>query len=86
MQLTMVGVLVTSGTVTDTLRDPNMLFVVFSVGYISIFVAYIFLQLANQHINHSALVFFSLALAIIGGLAMLNYEDRIVEIHRYLIG
>ncbi len=63
-----------------------MLFIVFTVGYISIFMAYIFLQMANKHVNHSALVFLSLALAIIGGLEMLNYEGKTVEIHRYIIG
>ncbi len=86
MQMVLVGVLMTSETATDTLKEPQMLYIVFTVGYISIFMAYIFLQMANKHVNHSALVFLSLALAIIGGLAMLNYEGKTVEIHRYIIG
>ena len=37
-------------------------------------------------INQTVLVFTSLVLGIIGELTMLNYQARIVELHRYFMG
>ena len=37
-------------------------------------------------INQTVLVFTSLALGIIGELTMLNYQERVVEVHRYFMG
>jgi len=78
LQLSTAGYLFISQTSTTTLwhNNPSMIFVLFTAGYISIFFAFLMLQILNNFVNQSSLVFISLVIGIIGGLAMLNYDER----------
>jgi uncharacterized membrane protein len=88
--ISLAGLLFTSTKVTTTLGDTNqaLVFVLFTIGYLTFFFAFVSLQYIGKvySINHTVLVFTSLLLAVFGELFMLNYQARAVEVHRYFVG